>query len=139
MILAVKEKCLQAYDNQEYQFEDLVEAVEKKRDLSRNPIFDFMFGLKEKKKPTEMQGLLGGKSAFIKRNVSKFDLSVLVECMPEGYEIDFEYCTDLFKQETIEYMARHYVTLLEEAITHPGKKLKDLHMLDLQRTREDLG
>ena len=49
LILAVKEKCLQAYDNQEYQFEDLVEAVEKKRDLSRNPIFDFMFGLKEKK------------------------------------------------------------------------------------------
>ncbi|PFC32840.1 non-ribosomal peptide synthetase [Bacillus thuringiensis] len=138
LILAVKEKCLQAYDNQEYQFEDLVEAVEKKRDLSRNPIFDFMFGLKEKKKPTEMQGLLGGKSAFIKRNVSKFDLSVLVECMPEGYEIDFEYCTDLFKQETIEYMARHYVTLLEEAITHPGKKLKDLHMLDLREQEKIL-
>lgn len=138
LILAVKEKCLQAYDNQEYQFEDLVEAVEEKRDLSRNPIFDFMFGLKEKKKPTEMQGLLGGKSAFIKRNVSKFDLSVLVECMPEGYEIDFEYCTDLFKQETIEYMARHYVTLLEEAITHPGKKLKDLHMLDLREQEKIL-
>ncbi|RAN89645.1 hypothetical protein B5P41_10950 [Bacillus sp. SRB_28] len=138
LILAVKEKCLQAYDNQEYQFEDLVEAVEKKRDLSRNPIFDFMFGLKEKKKPTEMQGLLSGKSAFIKRNVSKFDLSVLVECMPEGYEIDFEYCTDLFKQETIEYMARHYVTLLEEAITHPGKKLKDLHMLDLREQEKIL-
>ncbi|MEC1108782.1 amino acid adenylation domain-containing protein, partial [Bacillus velezensis] len=138
LILAVKEKCLQAYDNQEYQFEDLVEAVEKKRDLSRNPIFDFMFGLKEKKKPTEVQGLLGGKSAFIKRNVSKFDLSVLVECMAEGYEIDFEYCTDLFKQETIEYMARHYVTLLEEAITHPEKKLKDLHMLDIREQEKIL-
>ncbi|MGN7954141.1 amino acid adenylation domain-containing protein [Bacillus sp. 22266] len=138
LILAVKEKCLQAYDNQEYQFEDLVEAVEKKRDLSRNPIFDFMFGLKEKKKPTEMQGLLGGKSAFIKRNVSKFDLSVLVECVSEGYEIDFEYCIDLFKQETIEYMARHYVTLLEEAVTHPEKKLKDLHMLDIREQEKIL-
>ncbi|TRW36511.1 amino acid adenylation domain-containing protein [Bacillus sp. PW192] len=138
LILAVKEKCLQAYDNQEYQFEDLVEAVEKKRDLSRNPIFDFMFGLKEKKKPSEMQGLLGGKSAFIKRNVSKFDLSVLVECMSEGYEINFEYCTDLFKQETIEYMAKHYVTLLEEAVTHPEKKLKDLHMLDIREQQKIL-
>ncbi|WP_276323018.1 non-ribosomal peptide synthetase [Bacillus amyloliquefaciens] len=138
LILAVKEKCLQAYDNQEYQFEDLVEAVEKKRDLSRNPIFDFMFGLKEKKKPTEMQGLLGGKSAFIKRKVSKFDLSVLVECVSEGYEIDFEYCIDLFKQETIEYMARHYVTLLEEAVTHPEKKLKDLHMLDIREQEKIL-
>ncbi|MGE7184228.1 amino acid adenylation domain-containing protein [Peribacillus sp. NPDC006672] len=138
LILAVREKCLQAYDNQEYQFEDLVEAVEKKRDLSRNPIFDFMFGLKEKKKPTEMQGLFGGKSAFIKRNVSKFDLSVLVECMSEGYEIDFEYCTDLFKQETIEYMAKHYVTLLEEAVTHPEKKLKDLQILDIREQEKIL-
>ncbi|MGG0823585.1 amino acid adenylation domain-containing protein [Paenibacillus turicensis] len=138
LILAVKEKCLQAYDNQEYQFEDLVEAVEKKRDLSRNPIFDFMFGLKEKKKPTEMQGLLGGKSAFIKRKVAKFDLSVLIECTSEGYEIDFEYCTDLFKQETIEYMARHYVMLLEEAVMHPEKKLKDLHMLDIEEQEKIL-
>ncbi|ROR25863.1 surfactin family lipopeptide synthetase A [Mobilisporobacter senegalensis] len=138
MLLVVKEKCLQAYDNQEYQFEDLVEAVEKKRDFSRNPIFDFMFGLKEKKKPSEMQGLLGGKSAFIKRNVSKFDLSVLVECTSEGYEVDFEYCTDLFKQETIEYMAKHYVTLLEEAVTHPEKKLKDLHMIDVNEEEKIL-
>ncbi|WP_249712650.1 condensation domain-containing protein, partial [Bacillus cereus] len=60
------------------------------------------------------------------------------ECVSEGYEIDFEYCIDLFKQETIEYMARHYVTLLEEAATHPEKKLKDLHMLDIREQEKIL-
>ena len=36
----VKETCLKAYENQEYPFEELVEAVEVRRDISRNPLFD---------------------------------------------------------------------------------------------------
>ena len=36
----VKENSLQAYENQSYQFEELVEKLNVKRDLSRNPIFD---------------------------------------------------------------------------------------------------
>ncbi|WP_157835595.1 condensation domain-containing protein, partial [Bacillus velezensis] len=39
----IKELALNAYENQEYPFEELVEEVEVRRDLSRNPLFDVMF------------------------------------------------------------------------------------------------
>ena len=41
----VKEKTLNAYENQDYQFEELVEKLDINRDLSRNPLFDVMFAL----------------------------------------------------------------------------------------------
>lgn len=38
VLLSTKEKCLQAYDNKDYQFEDLVEAVGVKRFLKKSSI-----------------------------------------------------------------------------------------------------
>ncbi|MCP4149236.1 MAG: non-ribosomal peptide synthetase, partial [bacterium] len=41
----VKENTMQAFENQEYQFEDLVEKLSVKRDTGRNPIFDVMLNV----------------------------------------------------------------------------------------------
>ncbi|MCP4147718.1 MAG: hypothetical protein GY757_08200, partial [bacterium] len=41
----VKNKTLGAFENQEYQFEDLVDKISIKRNTGRNPIFDVMFNL----------------------------------------------------------------------------------------------
>jgi non-ribosomal peptide synthetase component F len=41
----VRENSLQAFDNQDYQFEMLVDRLNLARDLSRNPLFDVMFVL----------------------------------------------------------------------------------------------
>ena len=42
-IQEVREYCLHAFDHQGYPFEELVQDVEKERDVSRNPLFDTMF------------------------------------------------------------------------------------------------
>jgi len=41
----VRENAISAFENQEYQFEELVTSLKIKRDISRNPIFDTMFVL----------------------------------------------------------------------------------------------
>ena len=43
MLKEVKVRTLEAFDNQDYQFEDLVEKVSDKRDTSHHPLFDVMF------------------------------------------------------------------------------------------------
>ena len=45
----VKYRSLEGFENQEYPFEDLVDALSLKRDISRNPVFDVMFNLLEQK------------------------------------------------------------------------------------------
>lgn len=44
-ITETKETMLKAFEHQEYPFEELVEKLGVKRDLSRNPLFDTMFVL----------------------------------------------------------------------------------------------
>ncbi|MGG3182777.1 condensation domain-containing protein, partial [Priestia megaterium] len=43
----VKANALQAYENQDYPFEELVDQLDLERDLSRNPLFDTMFGVQD--------------------------------------------------------------------------------------------
>uniref|UniRef100_UPI000A6F08CB condensation domain-containing protein n=1 Tax=Abyssisolibacter fermentans TaxID=1766203 RepID=UPI000A6F08CB len=45
LLSEVKENALEAYENQDYQFEDLVGKLSLTRDISRNPLFDTMFVL----------------------------------------------------------------------------------------------
>ncbi|MCP4156333.1 MAG: hypothetical protein GY757_51950, partial [bacterium] len=50
----VKESTLKAFENQEYQFEDLVEGISVKRDTGRNPVFDVMLNLLNQSEYTSM-------------------------------------------------------------------------------------
>ncbi|MCP5045846.1 MAG: non-ribosomal peptide synthetase, partial [bacterium] len=44
-LIEVKERTLSAFENQEYQFDDLVEQLPVERDTGRNPLFDVLFTL----------------------------------------------------------------------------------------------
>ena len=73
---SVNERTLSAYENQEYQFEDLVEHLNIVRDAGRNPLFDVMFNvlnMGEGKYGSDMDG--HGKHTD---SVAKFDLTLNV-------------------------------------------------------------
>lgn len=126
----IKEKCLKAFDHQEYQFEDLVEMVVKERDLSRNPLFDVMFVLQNNETAELKIGEAVAEVVDYSPGVSKFDLTLTVFEDQNGYQLDFEYATSLFKKETIEQMAKHYRNLLTKALEAPETKINKLEMLD---------
>ncbi|MCP5045909.1 MAG: amino acid adenylation domain-containing protein, partial [bacterium] len=102
----VKKRILSTFENQEYPFEVLVEQMDVQRDVERNPLFDVMFSLvdgesgspapvvKENNEITEI-------SPGYNRRISKFDLSLGV-VTGEILTVSFEYCTALFKKETIQ-------------------------------------
>ncbi|MBR5773794.1 MAG: amino acid adenylation domain-containing protein, partial [Clostridia bacterium] len=127
----MKEVCLKAYENQEYPFEDLVEAVGVKRDLSRNPLFDVMFVLQNNDRVSgALEGIDEMSLVAVEDTVAKFDLSVDVSRSECDFRVSFEYCTDLFKAETIEHFAAHYCQILKNAIELPNKKIGELSALN---------
>lgn len=128
-LFSVMEKILYALENQDYQFEDLINALSITRDISRNPLFDTMFAL-QKYENTKYQ-LVDATLTKIKykRKTTNFDLKMIVEVREEEYVITVEYCTKLFKHTTIQRFTEHYNLILKQILNDPGIRIIDIDIL----------
>jgi amino acid adenylation domain-containing protein len=125
----LKEKCLKAFENQDYPFEELVEKLEIRRDMSRNPLFDTMFAYQNmKEEKMEVKGLEMKPFAFSNRT-AKFDLTLDVRESHTGLKCTLEYATSLFREETARMMAGHLVNLLEHVTREPSVRIQDIAMM----------
>jgi tyrocidine synthetase-3 len=125
----VKEDMLSVFENQEYPFEELVEKVGVKRDISRNPLFDTTFVLQNMDLSKVRAGELNITPFAYNNQTSKFDLAL--EALDLGDTIDYniEYCTDLFREGTIRRISAHFINALEDIAGQPSKKLSDINLL----------
>jgi non-ribosomal peptide synthetase component F len=122
----VKERTLKAFENQEYQYEDLVEQVVKKRDPSRNPLFDTMFDLQNTvSRKIEFPGLKLGSYEF-ENKIAIFDLSLTVAELEENLAIGFEYNTRLFKPDTIERFMDFYRQIISIIVNNREIKIEEI-------------
>ena len=130
----VRENTLAAFDNRDYQFEDLIEKVgaEIKRDVSRNPLFDVMFALQNLDLPAvEIPGLT--LKPYLHRNsIAKFDMTLTCEETGKNLNFSLEYCTKLFKEETITRIIIHFRNITAAVLENPGVKIADIEMMPPQ-------
>ncbi|HLP46713.1 MAG TPA: condensation domain-containing protein, partial [Candidatus Kapabacteria bacterium] len=125
----IKTKVLKAFENQDYQYEDLVEQVVFKRDAGRNPLFDTMFvlqttGIQE----LEIPGLTLSLYPY-ENKTSKFDLT-LTGVEGEGkLFFTFEYGTKLFKSETIERFIDYFKNIVSDIIKNKDNKISAFEIL----------
>ncbi len=130
----VKAYSLQAYRNQDFPFDDLVRELGF-TDLSRNPIFDTMFIMQNLKMPGMTGEHFELSSHPIVSSTAKFDLMVQAVERGNCIELIVEYCTDLFKQQTIEQMMEHYIELLKQCSAYPQTAIGELNMLTERQWR----
>ncbi|WP_338552864.1 amino acid adenylation domain-containing protein [Paenibacillus sp. KS-LC4] len=132
----VKETTLGAYEHQDYPFEELVEQLQLTRDLSRNPLFDTMFSLQSlENRAYHLEGLQLAlyPNAHL---VSKFDLSLDVMEGKGGLECALEYATALYKQETIERLAKHFEQVVAAIVNDPGATIASLGLLTAEEQEQ---
>ncbi|MDW7614145.1 amino acid adenylation domain-containing protein [Peribacillus simplex] len=128
----VRANSLEAFENQSYQFEDLLVKANIEKDLSRNPLFDVMFSLTNKEKNPQLNlqtNNLIMNSMSVDSDISKFDLSLNVVEKDTVLECNFEYCTKLFKEQTIERMISHFKEVLNSICRNSEMKLSDIVMI----------
>jgi len=132
----VKDKTLEAFANQDYQYEELVEKVMGKRDTSRSPLFDTMFLLLNMDIPVmEIHGLKL-KSCEYKQNTSKFDLTLICYESEKSLACSFEYSTKLFKKETIERFIGYLKKIVSAVVESPDKKVSEIDILPAEEKRQ---
>ncbi|MCP4153294.1 MAG: amino acid adenylation domain-containing protein, partial [bacterium] len=125
----VKQNSLEAFENQDYQFDDLLEHLELKRDISRNPLFDTMFALQNlENEELEIKGLTFKPHEYENR-ISKFDISMQMSQRESKLFCSLEYCVKLFKKKTMERSVNHFVNILKEVVTAPAITLGQINML----------
>ena len=132
----VKEDTLLAYENQDYPFAELIEKLDLRRDISRNPLFDLMFSLQN----TEMVNPEFGDMKLTKhepggRN-AKFDLTFTAIEEEDNILIDIEYRKSLFKKETAERMGEHLLNIIETILENKNMLIGEIDIMsDKERSR----
>jgi tyrocidine synthetase-3 len=126
----LKENTVKAFENQDYLYEDLVEKVEVERDTGRNPLFDTMFALQNfAALKIEIPGLKV-QSIDYETRISKFDLTLTALESGENLFFIFEYCTKLFKVETIRRFIGYFTKTISTVIDRPGIRIADIEIID---------
>ncbi|WP_343745931.1 non-ribosomal peptide synthase/polyketide synthase [Chitinophaga sp.] len=126
----VKATTLGAFTHQEVPFEKIVDAVVKDRDVSRTPLFQAAFVLQNAPAVPELK-LQDVQFAIedIPYTSTKVDLNFTLEEVGEELRGCVEYCADLFREDTIRRMARHFEQLLRTAVATPQASIGTMSML----------
>ncbi len=135
-IRQVKDSTLAAFDNQDYQFEDLVEKVVSNRDTGRNPLFDIMFAIQNIDLPAVRMPGLKLEPYEREDGVANFDMFFQGFETAEGLTISLNYSTILFKKETVQRFIRYFKRLISAAATDSNQKIGDLEVLSVEEKEE---
>ncbi|HLP59309.1 MAG TPA: AMP-binding protein, partial [Candidatus Deferrimicrobium sp.] len=116
-------------DNQEYQYEDLVENIAMARDLSRNPLFDTMFALQNTgSQKIDIPGLQVVPYEY-ESKTAKFDLSLTAAESEEKLMFTLGYSTKLFKQETVARFIVYFKNIISRILENKNRRISDLDIL----------
>jgi thioesterase domain-containing protein/NRPS condensation-like uncharacterized protein len=123
----VRDSMLDALTNQEVPFELVVDAVQARRSLSHNPIFQIMFSTFRAAVQSRKFGHLNAAPYIVESRAARFDLCVnIIEGVDGAWWAQAEYSTELFNGTRISRMLEAYIHLLRATHADGHKRLSDL-------------
>jgi amino acid adenylation domain-containing protein len=139
LLSRVREVTLGAYAHQDMPFQKLVEELQTKRDLSRNPLFQVMFIFQNNPMPSLEIGKITIDPIELSETTTAFDITLALNQTPDG-EIrgSVRYSTDLFDHSTIERLTRHYETLLRAVVASADTRVGAIEILTEGERQEKL-
>ena len=120
---------LEAFENEDIPYELVVEAMQPKRDLGYNPLFQVMFSMPNM--PTTKLQLpgLSLEDKAVSTPTAMFDLSLMIVETQAGLQGSFQYSTDLFEARSMARMSGHFQVLLDAITQDSTQRLADLAFL----------
>ncbi|MCK9735144.1 non-ribosomal peptide synthetase [Pseudomonas syringae] len=139
LLQQVKHTAVQAQAHQDLPFEQLVEALQPQRDLSRSPLFQVAYNHQSEghNQTRELAGLRLEYQVSAK-HTAQFDLTLDTCERPDGLTAALTYATDLFDASTIERMAGHWRNLLSGMCRDVNQRIADLSLLSIDERQDTL-
>ncbi len=124
----VRQTSLEAYANQDFPFDKLVESMHSTRDPSAAPLVQVLFNLGNAPiGEIDVHGL-SWVPFEVDTGAAQFDLSLTIET-EIARKAYLTFNTDLFERRTAERMLGQYKVLLHSALANPKARLSQLAML----------
>ncbi|HEU4562948.1 MAG TPA: non-ribosomal peptide synthase/polyketide synthase, partial [Longimicrobium sp.] len=131
----VKQRALEAQQNQDIPFEQVVELVQPVRSLAHTPLFQVMFTLQNTSDgsgmslPAPEAGGTGGAGAESPQVEAKFDLSLSLFEAGSRIVGGLTYATALFERATVERFLGYLRRVLEEMAADDSRRVERLPLL----------
>ena len=134
----VRARTLAAYENEAYPFRELIKKTVNTSDMSHNPLFNVMLIVQNvDMAQLEVEGLTFTHYPYYSK-VSKLDMTLEAVEIEEEIQFHIEYSTALFKPETIERLAGHFVNILREAAANPEQPISQIDILSKEEKKQIL-
>lgn len=128
-LASLKANTLDCLENQDYPYEDLIDALQLERDTSRNPLFDVMFSYQNYKKTTLEFPELTLSPQSTNTGMAKFDMTLYVNEAEAGLELHLEYAKALFREETVRRFVGYYHRILTAITDNVDVRIADIEVL----------
>ncbi len=134
----LKVNALEGYENQDFQFEELVNKLGFQGETGRNPLFDVGFVMQAPeggidnidgnalKEDAKTDDLLKVTSCAPPKKVARFDILLEAYALGDKIVINLEYSTQLFKKSSVEMIGKHLREILEQVVDNKELTLKDI-------------
>jgi amino acid adenylation domain-containing protein len=127
--ILVKNTLLEAYKNQEAPFENVMEQLNLKRNLSVSPLFQVMFNLLNAHAEELIFPDATTEYLDIPRKIAKYDLSLIMSERRDELHAILEFNSDLFRESTIERFAEHYQQIIFSFLKSMSLKISEIDYL----------
>ncbi|WP_160716866.1 non-ribosomal peptide synthetase [Chitinophaga solisilvae] len=148
----VAEHSYRAFQYQDFPFDSIVELVDAKRDISRNPLFDVMIVLQDttmtyssmnRQQDFQLSGLdsylYGTSRAEDEKRPAKFDLTFIFDHDPDGrFFVEMEYAVKLFRKETIARFFQAFTHINTQVLDTPDMPLGGISIANAADTEQIL-
>lgn len=130
-LASLKDNAIEAFENQAYPYEALIDDLKLERGTTHNPLFDAMFVFENFETSVFDISDLTIQPYRLPRQISKFDLSLEVAEDNGSMMLNFEYSTELFKRDTIIRFASYLVNIVDVIISDDYIKIADIDMISM--------
>ena len=125
----IRKTVLDALENQDLPFEQLVDHLRPERTANQNPLFQVMFIFESSPRSEMRLGDSSLRPLEIKGLTAKFDLTLNLVQEEAGLQGRLNYNSELFELATIQRMIAHYQQLLEDIGVQPDQSIAGLSLL----------
>jgi non-ribosomal peptide synthetase component F len=126
LVRRVRQTALGVYEHQDLPFEQIVQAVQPPRDLSRSPLVQVNMRVEGREPQLQLPGV-DSERLEVDPHIARFDLAIeLGEQEDGGYAGYLEYDTALYEAATAQRVADDFVAMLDAVVAAPDEPLAAL-------------